>query len=1568
MKKILFIIFISFLCVAAALGILVGGMYLFGGFEEKDVYANDISFSLSEVVSSEPFALKITTNTPEVNKKNLKLSVLAGGESVIDFPSQVEIGEIFTVIPKQENGSNHGGNVTLVATYDYDNSNQSVKAYCEIMIDVAAKELSFKKEPFSTTLNQKILIAAKNSKVSSVFGVNPEKALMPYVSYGTPKVGTIEDKKLFLQLVYKNVDDVVLEKNVARFLVDDTVQDSDYIEVKYSYKKINDDYEIVFDNNIAIETYKQEEVYVKAYLYSTYKDQANNTENGVVSFNKNDTVKAKLGFTIGNYEITNMSIVEDEREVYLNEDCYIYLNNPAVTGNDINLGAELTTGSPGIEASDFYLLNTYIKVDNEPYRLLANNIGETTDDWLPINYADITRLEKNEWRWKLNINSFLAYQSGEPLKVSIRYYHVNDSNGKVTEFIKSFNIKPKIYEAKQVTVSYPEGKEAFELKSGSVLSLKGNDFKIEASVDGTTPTYSKLAYYLSYSENYDLGTTIVTVPNTKNTYKVTFDFELKDTTNDRYEIAIDRSVSRWCEINEVKYTQKSTVERTYFVDYKNNANNFGENNFEPNKTISVEAIINLISQPTEEDLFVINSNYANVNIESCSITNFMAKFYELIDSKVNTYSEIPYLSVDGVRYYIDFDYYYDQTTATKYLKINDELITANSYKVQGIGTIRITAQLVYEEGDVLYWLNKSATAVVNVSEDLSNLTAFEYVSAGDTQTYDKAFVLEEIAENEADANGEKVYRNIFITSTELNSLKNYVEADNIEIYAEQIFSLDEEQNKTINDTYANIPINDKEYGIQSINKNAISFSDSWIAVTVNDIVVGYRRSYTINEVHDIKLQENIEQGKFRIVIRINVNGEYVYASFLVQENPADGKTIKNENYLSVNIKNIVLDTASITYDGTTYGDNNPFVIYADTRNTGEVFYRTNTSSEVNFNNLKYFFRYKDESLPNTTETLTATFEALNSDFTKSDIYMNNGGAYYSFEKSEDGVGGLVFKNFPRFEDGLIVKMSIKSQTMLDFNSQYEYNHTKGAFEQKQKDIVCDFYFKVYGLVIEISANEFEVYGASDTNFNILGSTTDDSVFTVVVKSLKPGATDGTTCKVVNYLDIFNISVYNTGIFAKDESKLAFNDSGSSLTFANDIMGNENGEEFVSMEFFVGDTLTTSSLILINVEGQKVASYDQKVKSPFEVEFVQEFTAPSTDNTFVTVLYKTESFEGLTESQLAEKRAEAIQKAIEKLNISLNYVSSTLDANYNIETPIVVSNLNLTFKAVPSVDEEDFAYTATMRLVLSLKEGGAPRQISKTIKVRSTILSSDIIVGKEADDGQGNTYYYIDAGVSYFIDKEETVEEEGIKILGSLKDNFANVSDIKLSFEDVDYQVDSDINVDASTHMIAPFYDANAKILTFSSKDLNYQKTIKITFTIEFTGGGKVIISKQVVVRPNLFMKLESDTYEEGDDINLTVSILFKRGENSAYQALDLSGFDYENTSLNYNKTSFSFDSKAFKDTSKYYDDGPEYESFLIKVLTGASQLTEEQRTVTFKYVVDNSYVLIYHFVLDIVAY
>lgn len=1560
MKRVFKIIFLSFLCVAVALGLLIGGMYLFGGFKEKEVYANDLSFSVSEVVSSESFALKITTNTPDVNKKNLKLSVLAGGESVIDFEPQVEIGEIFRVYPKQQNGVNFGGNATLVATYDYDNSNQSVKAYCDIMIDVPAESIQIKTNPITTTLNQRILIAGKDQKVSEVFGVNPEHSLMPYVNFGTQKITNIVDKKLYLQLVYKNAEDMVLEKNVAKFLLDNVPQDKEYIEVSYSYRKVdgNATKEIVFDNDIVVETFKQEEVYIKAYLYSTYKDQNNNTVDGLVSLDKNDALKAKLAMTIGDYEITNMTINQEDREVYLNEDTYIYLNNPDVTGNNINLGVQLSTNS-GQEANKFYLLNTYIKIDNDSYRLLTNNVGEsdTVDGWLSINHEDISRLEKNEWRWKLNVNNFLAYKNNTPLKATIKYEYFDAEKQKTTVFERQFNIIVKINEVESVEVSYPENKTAFDKASGETLNLM--------SSFTSTPAFdqnSKYGFemYLSYSENYKNGkTTISTIPTVKNTYKAIFDFVFDGEEGTDYNLSLNAALSnQWCDVNEITYTQVVSTEKTqtYHVNFKNQQGSSDPNNnkFKANKLIHAEVVIVLKAQPTEEDLFVVNVTVGADDHEQIAATDFMVKFYELVDSSNNTYSDFPYLSVDGVKYFVDFDFYKDETTLTKYVKLFDNLTATNSYKVQGIGTIYVTAQLVYKDGDTSYWLDKSATAKVEVYEEIETILAYEYIDGGDGATYDNAFSVSPITENEKDGEGNKVNRYIYITSPELDSLKNYVSSEQVEIIAEQIFNINPVENDRIIAAYT---------GIKDINKNAITFIGSFVPVVVNDAVVGFKIGYTIGEVYDIEVDESILQGRFVIKISVKVNGEPVYAKFSVQINPNDPNSVTEQEYLNVEITNIVLETAHITYgnDNINYTEGEPFEIYADVDNaSGEVkykYYLNGNTDFVDFNNLKYYFKFNDATKEKTTETLTATFDAT-VDGTK-DLHMTNGGAYFKFEKNSEGFGGLTFKNFPRFANGVDVKMTISSQTMLEFNSFYSYDASAKIFRQTQYDISESFYFKIYGLVINISANDSEIYGGKDEELSLLSSG-EDSVFAIEVRSTSSDAKYDNGRSISNYLKILNVSIDNTDLFVKDDKgALEYSDNGLTLKFAKDIIEDEN----VVVMFYIGDNPSTNSLISINVFDEYLTSYRKQIKSPFEVELVENFEAPSKDNKFVTVLYKTESFDGLDAAALASKRAEAEQNALEKLNVNVEYKNSTLNSSYNITSPVSVSNSLLTFKAVPTANENEPAYTANMLVVLSLIEGGTPREIQKTIKVYSSIVNDDIVVGNYFEDGD-DSYYYIDAGVDYLVDKDDTPDiNEGIVISGKLKEYFAYVDNISFEFEDVSYEVDDNINVQADVHMRPTRFDVATKNFGVMSDDINYEKVVKIIFLISLSDGGKVILSKNVVVKPNIVMKLAISSFKEGDDINLTTLFLAKKGTSDVFEQVDiLNYFDYEDEKAIYNKNSFKFNELAFTDKSGVY--------YILGVKAGASQLTSEQRTITFNYVVNNyqTYILAFSFEVEISAY
>ena len=205
MKRALKVILICFVCVIGAFGLAIGGMYLFGGFDEKIVYADNLSFSQAEVISSKKILLQLNTTTEEVTRKKVKLYTSTGGEDIIDFPEYVTIGETFTVLPKiDDNGTNIGGNVTLYAEYDAVDANLSAKAQCEILVDIPVEEVSIKIDNLVMKPNTEQIICNEGDLLSTTLNITPKDSLVPYLSKGTLKIDNIVDKTVYLELVDKD--------------------------------------------------------------------------------------------------------------------------------------------------------------------------------------------------------------------------------------------------------------------------------------------------------------------------------------------------------------------------------------------------------------------------------------------------------------------------------------------------------------------------------------------------------------------------------------------------------------------------------------------------------------------------------------------------------------------------------------------------------------------------------------------------------------------------------------------------------------------------------------------------------------------------------------------------------------------------------------------------------------------------------------------------------------------------------------------------------------------------------------------------------------------------------------------------------------------------------------------------------------------------------------------------------------------------------------------------------------------------------------------------------------------
>ena len=1106
MKRVLKVVAICFLCVIGAFGLAIGGMYLFGGFDEKIVYANDLYFNKTEIVSAERIYFQINTNTEGVTRKTVKLTSSLGGERIIDFPEEVEIGKTYTILPKKnEAGKNIGGNVVLYAQYESNDANLSAKAQCNILIDVPVDNVEIKMQNLTIKPKQVVTVCQAGNDVDTALKVTPSNSLVPYYLDGRPKVSNVFDKAIFLELV--DTMGNPLSTEIAQFKVNNVAQHTNLVKVAY---ELNGQ-DVVFKDNILIQSgMTQTELSLKAYIYSTYKEQnANVVLDGdgklsSITLNKNVTLNQNLNFAIGSYEITNMTIDSSNRNVYLFEDTKIYLNNPDVTGNDINLNITLESDSQGVEISKYYILdNVYISIDNPTYRTLSKSNGEdvATANGLSAKFDSVST-EKDEWYWLLNINNFFAYydyeNSSKAFSVTIKY---NDGQHVYT---RNFNIIPKIYEVDSLSVNYGEADAtSFNVKSGETISLSNTNININNSLPvGKNPTFADLAYYISYDKNYASSkSTVSTVPLEKGEYKAVFNFSVAESSG----ISLFSLSSAWGTLKKAVFTQSSKV---YTIEYEDGLPKPTTSViFDANANIMAEIYLDITSNIPTQDIFYLDM------AGSFTITETMVKFYESISA--DTYSTVPYLSINSVRYFVDYIHYTDEKTSIRYLRINDQNQLDDLYKVQGIGSFYLTAQLVYydESTQQIFWLGKSCDAKIEVYEELSTLSAYKYTSIDEYNEYFGT----DIIYNEDD---EDTYF-IFLTSQEMDSLNNYISYKQVNISFEQDFG---------------VGFDASLYnGIRDINASAITLGSTWIPVEISGKIVGYIISYTINPISTIKINNIALQNTFKIIVSINVNGNNVYAKFNISE---DDDAL-NTNYLSFDITDNTLTSAVIEYT-TASG-----AIDGSSEDKALELKAIIGANDVAWNgisfedNLRYYFKYKEADSSGTIDSMAYYLSVIDD----SQIALTG---LYNFEFNFDatakiGKGGLTLYNFPVYlnEDGknqgILLRLQVRSEGTWDFNSHYRWDNSSQTFILTQNENLVDYiYFRVYGLDINIEAVGQEVQGFKENEAKLIDNTS--GIFKFVVKA---GSSDGNgnTIAVTDYSKLFKtnlLTVTQNNALAEEE--------------------------------------------------------------------------------------------------------------------------------------------------------------------------------------------------------------------------------------------------------------------------------------------------------------------------------------------------------------------------------------------------------------------------------------------------
>jgi len=1501
MKRFLKIIIISFVCVIGAFSLTIGGVYLFGGFNEKIVYAENLSFSKSEKVSSERIFMQVNTTTEGVTRKKLKLSLVSGSNNdVIDFPEEVTIGETFTIIPKQVDGHNVGGNVSLIAYYDSTSAPVNAVARCNILIDIPIEKIELTNSNLTLRPNQELTICQKNYEIDTALNIYPENSLVPYKKSGSLNVSNLTDKAIFMELCSETG---ALSDRIAYF-IDENGQkyNSNIIRIDY---KFNEDGDLIFDNTIRIKAGNiQTDAFLKVFTYSTYDIQDDEIDDdGNVGLDEVTSTSYKKAFAVGEYIVDEMKIFENTvstvtKEVYLYEDSKIYINNPDASSNDINLGVELFAKmSPEINVSKFYLRDyLFLSIDNKVNRSLSKADDSSDESPYGLNvFFDGISDQPSTWHWNFSIDSFQAYykkvQSGTNFVATLTY---KDDVGE--QIVKEFYISPKIYEVDSLSVNY-NSNSSFYVKSGDQLILRDSDIKINTSLPkNQRPTFSELAYYISYNQNYAAGDTLVSTLPTKigTTYKATFSFSINQ--DSRFNFTFLSSEGSWCKRRSAVFTQTTSagdiLEYAISYDDKGDAVSGIKTQFEKNSTINAVVIFDLNRIPSQDVFFVINDQDTNINV---NITSFGMKFYESTGNDL--FSSFPQLTINNIRYLVDFDFCLDDENQ-RYLKINNNFVATDEYLLQGIGSFYITAQLIYtdESTGKVYWLKKDGNylrtnALIEVYEELNSLTAYNYIS---DDSYNNPFGISGI---EYDENDDTIHY-IFITSDAMESLKNYVNYNGINISFYQDYNLSKEDYNGIDKINVDKSLSSEE--------PAITFGANWIPVVVSNATVGYRISYRVNPIHTIKINGTTLSNIFKIVISVDVNGVDVKAKFIMDNEDEN----VNTNSLAIGIIDKTLQSATIKYSSGVNGTStnsigSPKELIADI-DVQKNFVWSSTNLDENF---YYYFEYSGEDKEKTINSLDYEINVI--DDSGIDLSSNLYSFQYKFDETEkSGKGGLSFSNFPAYyksngtklvQEGILVELKIQSIGVRDFNSHYEWNGNE-FIQTQNENLTASFYFKIFGLKIDIEKNTAnDVYGCAGNEINLFGN--NNALFKISVSSSASGA-----IQVTNDFDfskIMNVEISSLDI--SSSSNL------SKITINKDFMESKN----VPIMFYVG---SQANLISVkNGEDSSTISY-QTIGSAYSIDLTDEFNSPSQNIKFADISYNKEGTDVPSIDDLIEVTISVVSN-----NLSSKIETSNLSSTYLVQNPISVVNNLLSFKTC------SIQYDAEIKLFFR-KKASITETFEKTylITINPIYSQNDLVIGEKIGS---DSYYSIYAGE----ENAANVENSKIQIKNQFNEDQSNVSSVVINLSDKDQST----KVPVLLHMISSYGNGDLSLMSY---DLNYDKTVDAEIIFNFEDGGKFVFEKEFVVKHNIELSLNSanSTINSNGTILLTSSSIynFTRIINmtTTSATLDLHDFDFEDESATYNKNSFEFDDEYFSDSlsgAQYilqlikYHDGEDGESFKI---------------------------------------
>ncbi len=1047
MKSILKVILVSLLVTIGVVALFIGGMWLFGGFDIKQIYAQDLSFNVNEVISSRTFALQVDTSTPDVNMNTLILETSPGGDRIIDYPRQVTIGKPFSILPQTDatTGEINGGVVTLYARYSSASSSQSLVASCKILIDVPVKDIDISLSTNEIKVTDTLHLATAGQELTQVIKVNPTNSLLPYKSKNQlgqgadSSLASLQDKKIFMALISRETG--TPDTSVVNFRT--SAGKSPIIEVDYSYDDASN--KLIFDSDIDIvpKGSKLGEIILRVFVCPTYNEQSLITIDNVM--NSSNVVSCDESFVIRDYTVDGLNIDESDKEVYFDSPIIMYLNNEKAT-NGINLGVELYNNS-GRVIDDYYLRNNiFINIESNVNDRLSKLDGTVAEGETNVNFEAIDASNVASWGLEYFYNDFNVYykyknsqKDENKIKVSVTYRDFEN------EYTKSFYLIPRAREVEKIDVNFEGDRQQLTFESGNNFVLSQSNFIFTYANGFSDADFKDLSYYIPFITSNQ----IVTIPEENGRYKL--EFTITPTTSGalgEFELQ-----NRWGSLANciMTLTQLDMV-----VDYNFDASGNLTSN---NEGIEFEANI-----PIKIEITPISKTSLNINEETIlfdfyigsqmfSINAGVVKFYTISSGSTSIY---PLLSVNNVT--IESEFEFDEINSSRYIRL---ILDAES-RVVGIGSFNITAQLVYSSQSQIYLLGVSCQVPVYVYENITNLNVQGYDN-GKTVLLNKN---SEISENDG------LTRYLFITSSQLETLRRLKDSGQLKIDFVQDFG-------NFNpDDYIDI-----EQSLSGINANAITFGEfEEVYDETGETLQGYQISYIINEIYSIKIGDVDIENRFIIRIYVdNQSGELFYGQFLF-----DDETTANT--YDIKIKDITYNVAEIKYGDTTFGttEDTALSLRATVRDGSIAWSVLNASGTVitSLDSLKYGFKVSSEDNNYSINGIRFNMREIDPDFTLYDVSR-----FYSFTPSAEG-GGLSFSNVPYKEGGILLELSIFAETANDSNMYYYWNGSmfeRVVNEGLQESNSAKMYFRLEGFDIKLSAQDVELNGAQGNSSTFIGN-------------------------------------------------------------------------------------------------------------------------------------------------------------------------------------------------------------------------------------------------------------------------------------------------------------------------------------------------------------------------------------------------------------------------------------------------------------------------------------------------